>query len=397
MRLIGYTRVSDKEQDKKGYSIESQTESIELWCTENNHNLVKIYSEIKTSSKPSQHHRPEFERAVKITLAGGADGLVIKWIDRFARNVEDFLRVRSQLYTKGKHLISISEPMLNGDPGDPIVRFISTAIMNAYQLQAELSGLKAAQGRQRRAAQGNYPGSIPMGYTRKNREITINHQYAEIIKIAYKEFSTNQYTLAKWTIEAKKRGYRNQRGNLVSLSGWQRILRNQFYIGQYEWAGKQFQGNHPQFIPITTFNQVQEVLNNHSTGSSERKHNFLLSGLLWSQVHHKTMTGIIAKKKYHYYRATAPGEPDHTIPAQDLENRVLEMLNSIQFIGNIYQMPDEWRLALKMAETMGEIYPHLTRQEQQRFLRIIFLKRGIHIEPSGRINKIDLFSNFSKV
>jgi hypothetical protein len=287
--------------------------------------------------------------------------------------------------------------MLNGDPGDPIVRFISTAIMNAYQLQAELSGLKAAQGRQRRAAQGNYPGSIPMGYTRKNREITINHQYAEIIKIAYKEFSTNQYTLAKWTIEAKKRGYRNQRGNLVSLSGWQRILRNQFYIGQYEWAGKQFQGNHPQFIPITTFNQVQEVLNNHSTGSSERKHNFLLSGLLWSQVHHKTMTGIIAKKKYHYYRATAPGEPDHTIPAQDLENRVLEMLNSIQFIGNIYQMPDEWRLALKMAETMGEIYPHLTRQEQQRFLRIIFLKRGIHIEPSGRINKIDLFSNFSKV
>lgn len=32
MRIIGYARVSDKEQVKSGYSIEAQQETIQQWC-----------------------------------------------------------------------------------------------------------------------------------------------------------------------------------------------------------------------------------------------------------------------------------------------------------------------------------------------------------------------------
>ncbi|NJN97955.1 MAG: recombinase family protein [Anaerolineales bacterium] len=159
MRFIGYARVSDKEQLKKGFSVEAQQEAIEAWAAELGHTISRVMIEPgRSGSKPSQETRPVFEQAVRLVLAGAADGLVVRWMDRFARNVEDFLRVRSQFFQAGKQLVSISEPLLNGDPGDPVSRYISVAIMNAYQLQAELSGLKAAQGRERRAKQGQYPG-----------------------------------------------------------------------------------------------------------------------------------------------------------------------------------------------------------------------------------------------
>ena len=132
----------------------------------------------------------------------------------------------------GKYLISISEPLLNGDPADPVARYISVAIMNAYQLQAELSGLKAAQGRECRARQGNYPGSLPIGYQRTEDKRTIpDPDYWPLIAQSFADFASGRYTLDTWTIEAKQRDYKTRRGVHLNKGGWQRIFRNRFYIG----------------------------------------------------------------------------------------------------------------------------------------------------------------------
>lgn len=152
-----------------------------------------------------------FEQSVKLVLAEAADGLVVKWMDRFARNVEDFLRVRSQFFQAGKQLVSISEPLLNGDPSDPVAKYMATAVMAAYQLQAELSGLKAAQGRERRARMGQYPGLPPIGYTRVNKQIVIHPQHGPMIAASFREFSSGKWTLDSWLKEADRRGYRSQR------------------------------------------------------------------------------------------------------------------------------------------------------------------------------------------
>ena len=217
MRIVGYIRVSDKEQVKKGFSIPAQEEAILEWAEENKHDVVRVFTGPgRSGTKSSRKTRPTFEHAVNLVLAGVADGLVVKWMDRFARNVEDFLRVRSLFYQAGKYLISISEPLLNGDPADPVARYISVAIMNAYQLQAELSGLKAAQGRERRARQGNYPGSLPIGYQRTEDKRTIpDPDYWPLIAQSFADFASGRYTLDTWTIEAKQREKRH--GNCTQL------------------------------------------------------------------------------------------------------------------------------------------------------------------------------------
>lgn len=396
MRVIGYTRVSDREQAQTGYSIQAQTEHIEAWCLENQHHLVQIYTEPgRSGSKPSRITRPTFEHAVRVVLSDFADALVVKWMDRFARNVEDFIRVRSQFIQAGKQLISISEPILNGDPADPVSRYIAVAIMNAYQLQVEITGLKSAQGRDRRAKQGKYPGVPPIGYTRKDKEIVIDDEFSSMILTGFNEFSTGRYTLKTWGKESKRRDYKSVRGFDMNKSAWHRVFRNRFYIGYFLWKGKEYLGEHAPLVDEGTFNEVQKILEKNSTGGSEQKTFWLFSGLLWSLVHQKPMSGTIAKRKYYYYRAMAPNLPEHTIRADELEHRVLDKLSGICWDGNkIYTNP-EYRLAIMSSENMNRIFTHLQGDKiRQDFLKMIFKSHGIHIAESGRIENLALRPGF---
>jgi len=397
MRLIGYCRVSDKEQAVTGFSIEAQQENITEWCEAEKHHLVRIFVEPgRSGSKPSRQTRPTFEHTINLILAGAADGLVVKWMDRFARNVEDFLRVRSYFYQAGKQLISISEPLLNGDPSDPVARYISVAIMNAYQLQAELTGVKSAQGRERRARQGEYPGILPLGYKRLDREITIDPDYGPMIISGFREFAQGCYTLDSWVEESHRRGHLTPGGKPFSKSFWHRIFRNRFYVGYFTWTGEEYLGNYEPLIDRDIFDRVQEILDSHSTGTSARKQFWLLSGLLWSDVYATLMTGNLAKGQYAYYRAISPGQSEHTVRADEIEERVIAQLSHITWDGeNPYMLPEHWRLAFRVAENMRQIFESLeTEQQRRELLRLIFFQRGIRVAASGRVVEVSLRPGF---
>ncbi len=393
MRLIGYVRVSDKEQVKKGFSIEAQQEDIEAWCLENGHELVRVVVEPgRSGSKSYRVARPAFERAVNtVLLADPVDGLVVKWMDRFARNVEDFLHVRSQFIQADKTIISINEPVLNGDPTEPVARYIATSIMAAHQLQAELSGRKAAMGRERRAKQGHYPGSLPMGYVREERNVIIDKETGPMVVQAFNEFSSGRWTLDEWVKESNKRGYKTRRGKNIAKSTWHRIFRSKFYVGRYTWKDVEYEGLHESLIDEGVFGAVQEILDAYGHTNRE-SHFWLLAGLLWSESHSNPMTGAGAKGgKFTYYRASVKGLPDHNVSTQELENRVIEYLSKIIWPDNIYRAPEEWQLAIRAAKNMGEIYPHLaTKFEQRNFLRMIFFKRGIQVSGAGVIFGVKL-------
>lgn len=396
MRIIGYARVSDKEQLKKGFSVEAQQEAIEAWAAEQSHTISRVMIEPgRSGSKPSQETRPVFEQAVRLVLAGAADGLVVKWMDRFARNVEDFLRVRSQFFQAGKQLVSISEPLLNGDPGDPVSRYIAVAIMNAYQLQAELSGLKAAQGRERRAKQGQYPGLPPIGYTRQDKQIVLDPNFGPKIAAAFLEFSTGRWTLDSWLKEAQNRGYQSNRGQVISKSGWHRIFRNSFYVGRYTWKGEEYLGDYEPLVSKATFEAVQEILDSYEKGGGQQ-HFWLLSGLLWSEPLSRLMIGAQIKGRFNYYRATVTELPEHNVRAEEIESRVIDCLKSIRWNGdNPYRVPEEWRLALRVASNVGQLYAHLGQAQRRELLRLIFLKKGVVVASGGAISKIDLYGGFT--
>jgi DNA invertase Pin-like site-specific DNA recombinase len=397
MRFIGYARVSDKEQMKTGFSIEAQIEAIEQWAGEHGHTLIRIVVEPgRSGSKRAEETRPAFTRTVANVLAGVADGIVVKWIDRFARNVEDWLRVRSQFLQADKQLISISEPLLNTTSNDPIARYLATSIMNAYQLQAELSGLKAAQGRDRRAKSGDYPGAIPWGYIRKGGKILFDPDACFFIVEAFHEFATGRYTLDGWAKEAERRSF-VRKGKPVRKNAWHRIFRNLFYTGRYVWKRQEYEGNYQPIIERQTFDNVQGILDANGPGPQQQRHFWLLAGLLWSEPLDKLMTGAMIKGQYAYYRAVRPGCPEHGVRCDQIEPSVVAILETIRWDGSNrrYSTPEPWRLAFRVASSMAEVFHALeTQHQKQELLQFIFARYGILVSAGGAIVGHKLRSGF---
>lgn len=372
--------------------------SISEWAGER-HQIVRIFVEPgRSGTKSSEQTRPTFERAVQLVLMGAADALVVKWMDRFARNVEDFIRIRASLFQGGKNLISISEPMLNGDPSDPVARYIAVGIMNAYQLQAELTGKKSAQGRDRRAKQGHYPGILPMGYHRINKQIVTDPTYGAVVITGFNEFARGCYTLDSWVKESAERGYTTPQGKPLSKSLWHRVLRNKFYTGFYTWKGEEYLGDYEPLIDEEIFSAVQQVLDQHGSGPSYRSRFWLLSGLLWSDVYSKQMTGNLAKGKYAYYRAAGHG-PEHNVNAAEMEERVFDHLVAIRWDRqNEFLIPENWRLAFKVSTNMGQVFTCLeTAKDKQKLLRMVYFERGIRVAANGRIMRADLRPGFARI
>lgn len=83
-KLIGYIRVSTKEQGTSGNGLEAQREAIERFARENDCDLVEIVTEV-ASGKLGLEDRPVLQAAVKKALKMKAY-IVVSKLDRLSRS-----------------------------------------------------------------------------------------------------------------------------------------------------------------------------------------------------------------------------------------------------------------------------------------------------------------------
>jgi DNA invertase Pin-like site-specific DNA recombinase len=87
-RLIGYTRVSTEEQARNGDSLAAQRAKLEALCAAHDHELVDVIDDGGYSGKDLR--RPGLQRALRMLVAGDADGLVATKLDRLSRSIRDY-------------------------------------------------------------------------------------------------------------------------------------------------------------------------------------------------------------------------------------------------------------------------------------------------------------------
>ena len=59
----------------------------------------------------------------------------------------------------------------------------------------------------------------------------------------------------------------------------EKLLKNPFYVGTYEWEGKSYAGTHPPLVSPEIFSRVRDVLSDKAR-PRKQKHEFAFSGLL---------------------------------------------------------------------------------------------------------------------
>ncbi|MBV2196305.1 MAG: recombinase family protein [Flavobacterium sp.] len=162
-KIIGYTRVSSKEQSKN-YSIGEQEKEIQEFAKRNNYELIEIIGGTYESAS-GDFTRKEFKRLYEEIKKGRNKpyGIAIKFINRFSRTGAGAITIVHELVEKlGVNLIETSTGLDTTNLKDRATiyhKLLEAMEENQERLERTLPGMKAF------LKSGNWLGSAPFGYT----------------------------------------------------------------------------------------------------------------------------------------------------------------------------------------------------------------------------------------
>lgn len=88
MKVIGYTRVSTREQAEKGWTLAQQRKDIESECERRGWELIEVIEDAGYSGKNDE--RPGLKQALSmLAKRNGPEAIVIARLDRLARSTQD--------------------------------------------------------------------------------------------------------------------------------------------------------------------------------------------------------------------------------------------------------------------------------------------------------------------
>ena len=350
-RAVDYLRVSsarqvEKDLTEEGYSIPAQRDACVARVRAEGWTLVDEYVDAGESARSAD--RPQLQQMLaRIERDRDVDVVVVHKVDRLARNLEDHVAIRAALRRAGCQLVSVTEN-LEETASDKLVEGIHALMAEFYS--ANLSS-EIRKGMTQKAKMGGYPQRAPLGYLnvretiggRQVASITIDPDRAPLVTAAFDLYATGDWTLERLHDELHRRGLRN-RGTRkrppgpVSLNGLSVILGNRAYLGEVEWAGVRYPGQHDPLTSPATFDKVHQLLATRaSRGTRERKHPHYLKGLLHCAVCGRRLSIQVSKKRqytYFFCLGQKNGGPDVCrepyTPADTLEKQVADLYRRVQ-------------------------------------------------------------------
>lgn len=132
VRVIGYARVSTREQGDSGHGMAAQGEAIREACSRRGWHLAGIESDVISSRRKS---RPGLERAMR--QAAKAGGVVVSpYASRVARSTVELLMIHERATQEGWHLICLD--MEQVDTTTPVGRMIRTVLAAFGEFERDL-------------------------------------------------------------------------------------------------------------------------------------------------------------------------------------------------------------------------------------------------------------------
>ncbi len=325
-KYFSYYRVSSKNQEETGVSLEAQKEANERYAQEEGLEIVKEFREVQSAAKTG---RKQFNLMLKeIRQHKDVRGIIFHDVDRSSRSMSDWVKVLN-LDEENYEIHFSREGILMNDRSSRLMSDIKIVI--AQDFIRNLSQ-ETKKGLYKRLEQGFcVTGHSIIGYVSKGAGIKEpDSKKADLVKQCYELYATEKYSLKDLAEVMYKKGLRSVNGNKVQGTKIDRILRNKFYIGLMVVKGKTFNGNHKPIIPIKLFYKVQNILDQRYIPRT-RVHKYIFSNLLFCGYCGKRLRTMKAKKRYHYYYCRNKDCKMRTILENKVEGWILDELKKIKF------------------------------------------------------------------
>lgn len=157
MKLVVYARTSNTNGHQD--SIDGQADACRAWAADNGHEVVAVFADDGVTGTAGLDDRPGLAEAVAAVEGEGADGLVVRNLDRFARALHVQEAVLATIWAaKGKVFEVHGGEVLEDAPDDPMRKFIRQVQSAVAELERGMVVARLQGGKRRAAAQGKYIG-----------------------------------------------------------------------------------------------------------------------------------------------------------------------------------------------------------------------------------------------
>lgn len=150
MKIVGYVRVSTREQAESGAGLVVQREAVEVECGRRGWDLVGICEDLGASGRTVEK-RPGLAQALAMVKTKRADGIMVAKLDRLSRSLVDFARLMVEAQREKWNLVALD---LGVDLSTPAGKFLANVLASAAEWEREIIGQRTKDAMAVKKAQG---------------------------------------------------------------------------------------------------------------------------------------------------------------------------------------------------------------------------------------------------
>ncbi|KKQ53647.1 MAG: Recombinase [Parcubacteria group bacterium GW2011_GWA2_38_13] len=327
MKYFIYARKSTEEDDRQILSIEAQLVELKEFAVKEKLEIVASHSEAKTAKEPGRTKFAEMLQQIEKGKAGG----ILSWHpDRLARNSVDGGKI---IHMIDRGLIkSLKFPTFWFEPTPQGLFMLNIAFgQSKYFVDNLRENVK--RGLRQKIRNGVWPSWAPIGYLNnpKTRLIDVDPEKTPKVQKLFELYATGNYTLHSLTNWSKKNSLQGNLGREISISNFQKILQNIFYIGLMKYKGEIFEGKHEPLISKKLFDKCQEVMKKRGRTHETKMNQFAFLGFLKCASCGASITAE-KQKGHNYYRCTkkkGPCQEKHYLREEQLTEQIKTHLQKV--------------------------------------------------------------------
>ena len=337
-RFVGLARVSSREQEREGFSLDVQEEALRRYAERHGGRLEHLYRIAETASKRQERKTFKDMLAYVKAHASEVDGLLFYKVDRAARNVFDYVELERLEADHNVPVIYVTQPTENTPAG----RMQRRMLANMASFFTEQQSVDVREGHARRVQSGLFVGSAPYGYRNVRIDgrglVEVDTERASTVRRIFELYAYHGHTLDSLRETLGREGIIYLRSQAAfPRSTLHRMLRDRSYIGEVRYHGQWYAGTHEPIIDRATWDRVQVLLGERIY----RAHELTYAGELVTCGHcgrpitgeskiKKTRTG---EREYTYYRCTRYASADHPrirVTEAQLDEQVLILFGKMR-------------------------------------------------------------------
>lgn len=290
-----YARVSTKEQQDEGYSLDAQQKALKAFCEGHDLHPVAAFVEAESASKPG---RSGFAEMVTFFAAHPeVRSLVVHKLDRLARNWADRVALDN---------LGVRIRCVEGDMGDSPEGQLCSDMQQSYAVYYSRNlSREVKKGTLEKVAQGGWPHRAPLGYVndKGTRTLVLDPVRAPLVAFAFERYATGLASCSDLAAELWDKGLRTRAGKRVSSSVVHKMLGNPLYCGLVHFHGELNPAQHEPIVTVRLFEQVRAAFQPNRNGNKQQRHSFLFRDFLTCADCGCKITAQLTKG-HTYYRCT---------------------------------------------------------------------------------------------